>query len=197
MMRRTIPHFVTLLAALGAAWVMHAWLERDTGPVTLRQATASGSLAEAVAATSAREADLTGCFKSHPDVPRGNAAGVWPGFRGPLRDNVAREAGVLATSWPAGGPRVLWSVKLGEGHAMPALAGGCLYLLDYDEARGGDSLRCLNADTGQERWEHLYAVKTKRNHGISRTVPATDGDAVVSVAGTVREMPWLRLVFTA
>ena len=42
-------------------------------------------------------------------------------------------------------------------------------------------LRCLNADTGQGRWEHVYAVKTKRNHGISRTVAATDGDAVVSL----------------
>jgi outer membrane protein assembly factor BamB len=64
---------------------------------------------------------------------------------------------------------------------MPALAEGCLYVLDYDEARGGDALRCLNADTGQGRWEHLYAVKTKRNHGISRTVAVTDGDAVVSI----------------
>jgi len=180
-MRRIIPVIVTLLAALGAAWVMRAWLARESVPVAVRQATAMGSLAERAAATASRETDLTGCFKSHPDVPRGNAAGVWPGFRGPSRDNVAREAGERATAWPAGGPRVLWSAALGEGHAMPALADGCLYLLDYDETRGGDSLRCLNADTGQERWEHLYAVKTKRNHGISRTVPAIDGDAVVSV----------------
>jgi len=163
------------------AQVMRAWLSREAAPVAVRQAAPAGSLAESAAVAAVRETDLHGCFKSHPDVPAGSVTGTWPGFRGALRDNVAREAGALATAWPEGGPRVLWSLPMGEGHAMPALANGCLYLLDYDEARGGDSLRCLNADTGQERWEHLYAVKTKRNHGISRTVAATDGDAVVTL----------------
>lgn len=181
MMRRIIPFVVTLVAALGAAWVMHVWLSRETASVTLRQATATGSLAEQARASVALETDLHGCFKSHPDVFPGRAMGLWSGFRGPARDNVAREAGTLALAWPEGGPHVLWRVPMGEGHAMPSLANGCLYVLDYDEARGGDALRCLNADTGQELWEHLYAVKSKRNHGISRTVAATDGDAVVTV----------------
>ena len=180
-MRRAIPFFATFAAAVCAAWVMRVWLSRDTVPVAVRQATAAGSLAETAAAAAARETDLHGCFKSHPEVPAGTLSAAWPGFRGALRDNVARDAGALATAWPEGGPRVLWSLPMGEGHAMPALANGCLYVLDYDEARGGDSLRCLNADTGQERWEHLYAVKTKRNHGISRTVAASDGDAVVTL----------------
>ena len=180
-MRRFLPVVTTVLAALLAAWALHVWLARDAAPVTVRQASAAGSLAEAAASAAASETDLRGCFKAHPDVPAGRASGVWPGFRGPARDNVAREAGPLLDSWPEGGPRVLWSVPVGDGHAMPALAGGCLYLLDYDEGRGGDTLRCLNADTGQGRWEHVYAVKTKRNHGISRTVAAADGDAVVTV----------------
>ena len=180
-MRRFFPAITTALAALLAAWALRGWLARQGAPVAVRQASASGSLAEAAAAAAARETDLTGCFKRHPEVPAGQAAGSWPCFRGPARDNVAREAGALLEAWPEGGPRVLWSAPLGDGHAMPALAGGCLYLLDYDEGRGGDSLRCLNADTGQGRWEHVYAVKTKRNHGISRTVAATDGDAVVTV----------------
>ena len=89
--------------------------------------------------------------------------------------------GKVADAWPETGPAYFWQIPVGDGHAMPALANGCLYLLDYDEARGGDCLRCLNADTGQERWEHLYAVKTKRNHGISRTVAATDGRSVVTI----------------
>ncbi len=180
-MRRYIPGVTTVLAALFAAWVLRGWLAREAAPPALRQASDAGSRAEAAAAAAARETDLAGCFKSHPDVPRGRAAGEWPGFRGPARDNVARDAARLREAWPEDGPRVLWSVPLGDGHAMPALSGGCLYLLDYDEGRGGDSLRCLNADTGQGLWEHVYAVKTKRNHGISRTVAATDGDAVVTI----------------
>ncbi len=149
--------------------------------MAVRVADPAGSLAEAAAAASAGETDLAGCFKVRHDVPPGALRGSWPGFRGPGRDNVAAGAGRIAERWEEGGPKVLWSVPLGDGHAMPALADGSLYLLDYDEARGGDSLRCLNADTGAERWVHLYAVKTKRNHGISRTVAATDGDAVVTL----------------
>ena len=150
--------------------------------MAVREAAAGGSLAEAAATTAAaRETYLVGCFRADCDVPAGAVVGLWPGFRGPSRDNVATHAGALAEKWPEGGPRVLWSLPLGDGHAMPALAGGYLYLLDYDEGRGGDCLLCLNAETGKQRFERFYKVKTKRNHGISRTVVATDGDAVVTL----------------
>ncbi|HRR33900.1 MAG TPA: PQQ-binding-like beta-propeller repeat protein [Kiritimatiellia bacterium] len=184
-MRRVVPYLVTALTAVLAAWALWHWLSHEAPPtVALREATAVGSLAEAAkaaAATTSGETDLAGCFKANREIPPGALAGSWPGFRGPARDNVASESGRLAETWGSDGPRVIWSIDVGDGHAMPALWVGNLYVLDYDEARGGDCLRCLNADTGQERWEHLYAVKTKRNHGISRTVVATDGDAVVSI----------------
>ena len=178
-MRHAIPFLVTTLAAVLAGWTVLAWLAREAPSVMAREAAPAGSLAEAV--ESAREIDLVGCFKADRGVLPGTVKGFWPGFRGAARDNVATDAVVSAEAWPAGGPRVIWSIAMGDGHAMPALAGGCLYVLDYDEARGGDCLRCLNADTGQQLWSHLYAVKTKRNHGISRSVAATDGDAVVSI----------------
>ena len=180
-MRNTVPFFVTSVSALLAGWVVMIWLAREAPDVVVREAASGGSLAEAKAVASARETDLVGCFKADREVPPGAVSGFWPGFRGPARDNVATQAGTLAEAWPLGGPHVIWSIPLGDGHAMPALADGNLYVLDYDEARGGDCLRCLNADTGQQRWEHLYAVKTKRNHGVSRTVASTDGDTVVTL----------------
>ncbi len=181
-MRQAVPILVTAAAAVLAAWVVMAWLDREAQPMALREAAAAGSVAETVAATSAaHETDLAGCFLADREVPPGRVSGLWPGFRGPARDNVATQAGTLATAWPSGGPRVLWSRPVGDGHAMPSLAAGLLYVLDYDESRGGDCLRCLNAETGQQRWERFYKVKTKRNHGISRTVAATDGEAVVAL----------------
>ncbi|MCL1922021.1 MAG: PQQ-binding-like beta-propeller repeat protein [Kiritimatiellaeota bacterium] len=180
-MQHLIPILTTGLSALAAGVVLNGWLSRETVELGVRNAEEEGSQAEAVAEAAERETDLAGCFKAFPDVPHGSFAGQWQGFRGALRDNVARDAGEIFTEWPEGGPEVLWEAAVGDGHAMPAVAGGCLYLLDYDEARGGDMLVCLNADTGAMRWEHLYAVKTKRNHGISRTVAATDGDAVVTL----------------
>ena len=181
-MRRVLPYLVTVVAAVLAVGSVRLWLSREAPTVVaLREATAAGSLAEAAAAATFGETDLAGCFMIDRDVPPGTIAGTWPGFRGPARDNIATQSGTLAETWGSDGPRVVWSIPVGDGHAMPALSGGNLYLLDYDEARGGDCLRCLNADTGQQRWEHLYAVKAKRNHGISRTVTTTDGDAVVSI----------------
>ena len=181
-MRRVLPYLVTVVATVLAVRSVRHWLSREAPTVVaIREATADGSLAEAAAAATFGETDLAGCFMIDRDVPPGTIAGTWPGFRGPARDNIATQSGTLAETWGSDGPRVVWSIPVGDGHAMPALSGGNLYLLDYDEARGGDCLRCLNADTGQQRWEHLYAVKAKRNHGISRTVTTTDGDAVVSI----------------
>ena len=181
-MRRVLPYLVTAAAAVLAVGSVRHWLSREASTVVaLREATAAGSLAEAAAAATPGETDLAGCFMIDRDVPPGTITGAWPGFRGPARDNIATQSGTLAETWGSDGPRVIWSIPVGDGHAMPALSDGNLYLLDYDEARGGDCLRCLNADTGQQRWEHLYAVKAKRNHGISRTVTTTDGDAVLSI----------------
>ncbi len=58
--------------------------------------------------------------------------GRWPSFRGPRRDAVSRENVPLADAWPAGGPPVLWRVRLGEGHSGAAVLNGRLYVMDYE-----------------------------------------------------------------
>jgi outer membrane protein assembly factor BamB len=107
--------------------------------------------------------------------------GVWPWFRGPQADNVARDAGPLADAWPSNGPAALWSVDLGEGHAGAAVRNGRVYILDHDETRKADILRCLSLDDGREIWRRGYKVDIKRNHGISRTVPTVTEDTVVTI----------------
>ena len=107
--------------------------------------------------------------------------GSWPQFRGPNRDNVSSAGHALADAWPESGPPVLWSVELGEGHAAPAVHRGRVYLLDYDEDEKADALRCLSLDDGRELWRRWYHVHIKRNHGMSRTVPAVSGRYVVTV----------------
>ena len=102
-------------------------------------------------------------------------SGEWPGFRGPRRDNAVRDSPPLARTWPPAGPPVLWSIPLGEGHAGAAVHGGRVYILDYDMEARADALRCLSPDDGAEIWRYAYPVRAKRNHGISRTVPAVDG----------------------
>ncbi len=182
-MKKILPSLITALAGALAAWLLIRWVTGVPTSHTIREAARSGSIAEAIAVKSAeeRDSDLAGCFLASPEIKAGTLPGLWSGFRGEQQRNIAPSLRPLLQSWPAEGPKIRWSIESGDGHAMPSLCNGTLYLLDYDEARGGDCLRALNADTGEERWHHLYAVKTKRNHGISRTVTACNGETVVSI----------------
>ena len=128
-----------------------------------------------------RDAVAIGQYFQRFDGLPSTIAARWPGFRGAARDNASREAVPLAV--PAAGrqPPILWTVALGEGHAGAAVAGGRVYVLDYDESRQADSLRCFSLDDGKEIWRRWYTVRLKRNHGISRTVPAVSGRYVVTI----------------
>ncbi|MBN1698870.1 MAG: PQQ-binding-like beta-propeller repeat protein [Spirochaetales bacterium] len=107
--------------------------------------------------------------------------GSWPRFRGEDFDNISKETIPLADKWPEKGPPVLWSVSLGEGHSGPAVGGGRVYILDYDEASRSDALRCLSLADGNELWRRWYRVLVKRNHGMSRTIPAIADGVVVTI----------------
>lgn len=107
--------------------------------------------------------------------------GEWPEFRGPTRDGVSREATALSYTWPVEGPEAIWSCDLGEGYAGAAVKDGRVFVLDYDAQAEGDALRCLALADGKEIWRYVYPVKIKRNHGMSRTVPAVGNGHVVTL----------------
>jgi outer membrane protein assembly factor BamB len=110
-----------------------------------------------------------------------NLPGAWPQFRGPARDGISREVLNLPRSWGPAGPRELWAIDVGEGYAGAAVLNGRVYLLDYDREHKQDALRCLSLADGQEIWRYAYPVAVKRNHGMSRTVPAVTDKLVVAV----------------
>ena len=60
----------------------------------------------------------------------------WPQFLGPERNSTSPETGILR-SWPASGPEVLWTVPVGRGYGGPVVKDGEVYLLDRDDAVGG------------------------------------------------------------
>src|SRR5690242_9824313 len=77
------------------------------------------------------------------------AAADWPAWRGPDRDAVSKETGLLAT-WPADGPKLVWqSDKAGQGYAGPAVVGGIVYTMG---ARGEQEYLIALDGKGQERW---------------------------------------------
>jgi len=107
--------------------------------------------------------------------------GAWPQFRGANRDGISRETQALLRAWAASGPSQLWSIDLGDGYAGAAVLSGRVYLMDYDRDRKQDALRCLSLADGREIWRFAYSVSVKRNHGMSRTVPAVSGKFVVGL----------------
>lgn len=113
-------------------------------------------------------------------APVASVPGFWPNFRGPNRNNISPDSTSLLTSW-GGGPTRLWSVSLGEGYAGAAVADSRVYVLDYDQTARADKLRCLSLANGQELWSQSYPVDVKRNHGMSRTVPALYQQYVVTL----------------
>lgn len=90
----------------------------------------------------------------------------WPQWGGPNRNFMSDSKG-LASTWPAGGPKKLWSRALGEGHSAISAEGGRLYtmyrplgLLAMVRRSQEEVVAALDANTGTTIWEHKYPSST-------------------------------------
>ncbi len=106
---------------------------------------------------------------------------TWPRFRGTDFDNISKSPVKLIDKFPAEGPKVLWEVGLGEGHSGAAIYKGLAYVLDYDEEKRADMLRCFSVVEGKEMWTRGYKLNIKRNHGMSRTIPSVTDDYILTM----------------
>jgi outer membrane protein assembly factor BamB len=104
----------------------------------------------------------------------------WTQFRGANRDGISTETGLYRT-WPAAGPKVLWTVPMGPGYAGPAIFDGSVFVNDYDEEKELWMVRCLSLEDGTEKWTFSEKKKIRPNHLVTRTVPAVDGKYVFSL----------------
>ncbi len=52
----------------------------------------------------------------------------WPQFRGPDRNGISQETGILK-EWPEAGPKELWRREIGVGYSAPSIADGRLYTM--------------------------------------------------------------------
>ncbi len=106
---------------------------------------------------------------------------TWPRFRGEYFDNISRSRVKLIERFPEGGPVEVWRDSLGEGHAGAAIYKGAVYVMDYDEEQRADLLRAYALETGEKLWVRGYKINLKRNHGMSRTVPAVTEDYILTM----------------
>ncbi len=109
---------------------------------------------------------------------------TWTQFRGDNRDGIVSAASAegLYRTWPAEGPKVLWSVNgLGNGYSGAAIQGGKVYFQDYDEKTKYWKVRCVSLADGKSIWQYSYRRLIRPNHGVTRSLPAVDENYVVGI----------------
>ena len=97
----------------------------------------------------------------------------WPQFRGPRRDGICDERGLLP-AWPDGGPRLLWTAtNLGQGYSSPIIAKGRLFIT----GEAGGELQVLALDLkGRRLWQNTNgAAWTGQFPGARASVSYSDG----------------------
>jgi outer membrane protein assembly factor BamB len=99
----------------------------------------------------------------------------WPQWRGPNRDDVSHETGLLK-AWPAGGPRLLWTYHTaGIGFSGPAIVGDHLYMMGADSQT--EYVYALDTRKGERLWQTPIGQLYRNNYGDGpRGTPAVDGD---------------------
>ena len=114
------------------------------------------------------------CCLALSAVVSSHAIDDWPQWRGPRRDGVSAERGLLK-SWPQAGPPLAWKAQgAGEGYSSFAAANGRLYTLG---ARGGSEyVMAFDAASGKKLWEVEHGRRFGNDRGDGpRGTPTVDG----------------------
>jgi len=101
----------------------------------------------------------------------------WPQWRGPNRDGVSAEKGLLK-DWPQGGPPLAWrATGAGEGYSSFAASQGRLYTLG---ARGDtEYVMAYDAASGKRLWEKAHGRRFSNDRGDGpRATPTVEGNRI-------------------
>lgn len=108
-------------------------------------------------------------------------AADWPQWRGPERNGISQEKGLL-DRWPEGGPKLLWQVNdVGFGYSTPAVVGDRLYLLS-NEGNQDEFVQAHAVEDGKKVWStRIGSVghpEQRPAYPGSRSTPTVDGDSI-------------------
>lgn len=110
-----------------------------------------------------------------------SSAADWPQFRGPKRDNVSADTGLMK-SWPKAGPKLLWTADAaGNGYSGPAIVGDRLYTMGGDGTN--DFVIAFDVKNGQKVWSTPIGKYVKNGYGSGpRGTPTVDGDRLYALS---------------
>ncbi len=105
----------------------------------------------------------------------------WPQWRGPNRDGVSDEVGLLK-EWSSDGPKMVWKVSLGEGFSGISVSQERVYTMF---SKGNDEfIVCLDATNGAEIWRFRSDKNYHEGQGGNgpRATPTIDGDLLYTIS---------------
>jgi outer membrane protein assembly factor BamB len=126
---------------------------------------------------------FTSLLSAYP--PADNPSKDWGQWRGPNRDGICTETGLLK-EWPKDGPKLLWNAKdangkktnVGTGYATVAIAGGKIYTLGDRDGKG--NIICLDEATGKVLWVSPFSPTY--GDGGPRCTPTIDGKRIYGLS---------------
>ena len=134
-------------------------------------------------ATRLLAAALTGACFIATALAQPAAPAEWFQWRGPNRDGISAETGLLQ-AWPKAGPPQVWRANgVGNGYSSFSTSGGRLYTLG---ARAGtEYVIALDRATGKKLWETANGRRYQNDRGDGpRSTPTVDGDRLYVLGGS-------------
>jgi outer membrane protein assembly factor BamB len=109
------------------------------------------------------------------------AAFDWPQWRGPDRNGISKETGLLA-QWPRSGPAVVWNAAmLGAGYGSVAVQGDRIFLQGMRNRQSVVST--LNRADGKPLWVRTIGPAGDNDRGPGpRGTPTIDGDRLYALS---------------
>ena len=118
-------------------------------------------------------------------APSRGPAADWPQWRGPDRNGISKETGLLK-EWPAEGPKLLWQATgIGGGYSTPVVVGDRLFLL-ANEGNENEYVKALDLkEKGKEIWrQRLGKVGNpdqRPAYPAARSTPTVDGELLYAL----------------
>lgn len=135
-------------------------------------------------------------------VASSTLADDWPQWRGPQRDGIWRETGIVEHLPDT--PEFMWRTPVGGGFSGPAVANGRVFVFDRivgegqgdpvnqwnitDPVEGGERLLCLDQKTGKRIWQHQYPCRYQISYPSGPRATPTVADGHVYTVGAMGDL---------
>jgi len=112
-------------------------------------------------------------------APAPAAGAEWPQWRGPNRDAISADTGLLK-SWPDGGPKLAWKASgIGLGFSSLAIVGDRMYTMG--DVGDEQFVFALDRASGKILWKSKVGAAWKDEYPGPRGTPTVDGELLYAI----------------